>query len=366
MLYSDWLVIRLKTASLLIVQIKFKKLQPNNQMKSAFTLSCLSALGLCQQKLFNPHKAMQTQNGFGAIQVKEDGVEKTLYITPQCSTSGDHTDCPHNARATLSATPNLDPHGFYKPKLVGGSVEYDVDLSQMKCGCVAAFYTVALPAIGSDGNPHNTDGYYYCDANNITGEWCPEFDIMEANQFSWRTTPHTCDGSGPHYNNCDRGGNAVTDLQQKGVLGPGRKIDTHSPFHVKIEFEKAAYTLTVTQNGQSDVSRVDNGYINGMCHALDGNMAFILSSWSSDDGISWLQHGACGGRCDNNPHLAFSNLEFHTGSDAGCGGPGPGDWVFGDACASKSDDYCDGSCDCRWSWPRGGTWSDPNAACRCA
>ena len=107
----------------------------------------------------------------------------------------------------------------------------------MKCGCVAAFYTVALPAIGSDGQPHNTDGYYYCDANNITGEYCPEFDIMEANQYSWRTTPHSCDGSGPHYWSCDRGGNAVTDLQQKGVLGPGKKIDTHSPFHVKIAFE---------------------------------------------------------------------------------------------------------------------------------
>ena len=333
-------------------------------MKSAFTLACLGATALSQQQLFNPHKAMAQQNGFGAIQVKEDGKEKTLYLTNQCSTSGDKIDCPHNGRATLSATPNLDPSGFYKPKLLGGSVEYDVDLSQMKCGCVAAFYTVALPAIGSNGQPHNTDGYYYCDANNITGEYCPEFDIMEANQYSWRTTPHSCSGSGPHYDSCDRGGNAVTDLQQKGVLGPGKKIDTHSPFHVKIAFENSSYTLTLTQGSNEDVSTVNNGYIGGMAHPLDGNMAFILSSWSSNDGISWLQHGACGGQCDNNPHLAFSNLTFTTGHD-GPHPPHPGNWVYGDACASKSDDFCDGSCDCRWSWPKGSSWDDPQAACRC-
>ena len=47
------------------------------------------------------------------------------------------------------------------------------------------FYLVHLPAIGSDGKLHNTDGYYYCDANAIAGEFCPEFDIMQANKFSW-------------------------------------------------------------------------------------------------------------------------------------------------------------------------------------
>ena len=69
----------------------------------------------------------------------------------QCGTGGNAIDCPYNARATLSESPSLDPNGFFKPKLLNGSVEYDVDLSQTNCGCVAAFYTVALPAIGQDG-----------------------------------------------------------------------------------------------------------------------------------------------------------------------------------------------------------------------
>ena len=335
-------------------------------MKSTLALASLGATALGQQQFFNPHSAHATVNGFGAIQVKEDGVDKTLYLTPACSTSGGKIDCAENKRATLSATPSLDPEGFYKPHLVGGSVEYDVDLSQMECGCVAALYTVTLPAVGGDGKPVNTDGYYYCDANDITGAWCPEFDIMEANKYSWRTTPHSCDGNGPTYWNCDRGGQQATDLQQKGVLGPGKNIDTNRPIHVKIEFATTSYTLTVSQGDHQDVSHVDNGYLNGLSGPLDGNMAFVVSSWRSDDGISWLQHGACGGTCTNNPSLAFSNLEFHTGGHGPTPGPTPsGNWSYGDACGSKADDYCDGSCDCRWSWPQSGSWSDPDAACRC-
>ncbi len=50
-------------------------------MKSAFTLACLGATALGQQQLFNPHQGAAAQNGLGAIQVKEDGVDKTLYLT---------------------------------------------------------------------------------------------------------------------------------------------------------------------------------------------------------------------------------------------------------------------------------------------
>ena len=149
-------------------------------MLKSFALACLGMVQ-AQQQLRNPHAGHSEVNGFNALTVKVDGQDKTLYLTPQCGTGGASIDCGYNARATLSESPSLDPNGFFRPNLLNGSVEYDVDLSQTNCGCVAAFYTVALPAIGSNGQPHNTDGYYYCDANNITGEWCPEFDIMEAN-----------------------------------------------------------------------------------------------------------------------------------------------------------------------------------------
>lgn len=92
---------------------------------------------------------------------------------------------PYNGRGYLSKTASLDPTGFYAPNLLGGSVEYDVDLSQSNCGCIAAFYLVGMPGKDRNGNFWNTDGYYYCDANQVDGNYCPEFDIMEANQWSW-------------------------------------------------------------------------------------------------------------------------------------------------------------------------------------
>ena len=151
-------------------------------------------------------------------------------------------------------TPSLYSFGFFKLNLLFGSVEYDVDLSQIDCGCAAMFYLVALPATGSDGKPHNTDGYYYCDANNISGEWCPEYDIMEANRFSWRTTAHVCYGEGPHYDSCDRAGKGIFDLQNKnypaGMIGKTGKISTDKPFHVKIEFGYKSHKLTLTQGDE--------------------------------------------------------------------------------------------------------------------
>lgn len=48
-----------------------------------------------------------------------------------------------------------------------------------------------MPAVGSDGKPDPTDGYYYCGSQFSKG-LCPEFDVMEANAFSWRTNAHAC------------------------------------------------------------------------------------------------------------------------------------------------------------------------------
>lgn len=75
----------------------------------------------------------------------------------------------------------MDPTKIYRPNLLGGSVDYDVNLSSSVCGCIAAFYLVKAPGKNSSGDYWNTDGHYYCDANKVNGNFCPEFDIMEAN-----------------------------------------------------------------------------------------------------------------------------------------------------------------------------------------
>ena len=133
---------------------------------------------------------------------------------------------------------SLDPHGWYVPNLVGGSIEFDLDLSESGCGCNAAFYLVSMP--GYDANQHEDPSSgqdFYCDANNVGGVWCPEMDIMEANTYAWHTTPHTCDApDGKHFSNCDRGGDSKEIFNQdSSAYGPGEdfKINTLKPFHVK-------------------------------------------------------------------------------------------------------------------------------------
>jgi len=71
----------------------------------------------------------QLTNG-SEINVTEDGVAKTLYIATHDGISGGSgLGIPHNTRGYLSNTPQSGAENFYTPNLLGGSVEYDVDLS---------------------------------------------------------------------------------------------------------------------------------------------------------------------------------------------------------------------------------------------
>lgn len=65
-----------------------------------------------------------------AVQVTVDGEPKTLYIvTPDDITGGSGVNLPHGTRGYFSETPEASPENFFKPNLLMGYVEYDVDLS---------------------------------------------------------------------------------------------------------------------------------------------------------------------------------------------------------------------------------------------
>ena len=96
----------------------------------------------------------------------------------------------YNNRMYLSESPTLDTSAYFKPNLLGGSIEFDVDLSQSGCGCLTALYAIVMPA-----SQNTNDPFQYCDAASVGGYMCPEFDVMEANKHAWRTTAHKCDGS---------------------------------------------------------------------------------------------------------------------------------------------------------------------------
>ncbi len=79
--------------------------------------------------------------------------------------SGTTVKVPYHKRGVLLTSQELLPSNFYKPNLLGGFVEFDVDLSQANCGCIAAIYLAAMPGKDQNGDYWNTDGFYYCDAN---------------------------------------------------------------------------------------------------------------------------------------------------------------------------------------------------------
>jgi len=43
-------------------------------------------------------------------------------------------------RAYLSLSEQPDPFSYFRPNLLGGYVTYDVDISNLPCGCITAFY----------------------------------------------------------------------------------------------------------------------------------------------------------------------------------------------------------------------------------
>ena len=125
---------------------------------------------------------------------------------------------------------------------------------------------IAMPAKNSDGSYRQgwSDGMYYCDAGNVGGAYCPEFDIMEANKYAYRAVNHHCtDAGNGHYSWCDHNGSCpvdiITDFPNSDPYGPDSTytIDTRREFHIKIEFiensagDFAEYRITLSQDGEN-------------------------------------------------------------------------------------------------------------------
>jgi hypothetical protein len=64
-----------------------------------------------------------------------------------------------------SEMPAEGPPNFFKPKMLGGYVEFTVDLSNVGCGCITAFSTRVGPVKDEFGNyDPSSDGLYFCGA----------------------------------------------------------------------------------------------------------------------------------------------------------------------------------------------------------
>ena len=123
------------------------------------------------------------------VSVTENGQPIDIWLAvhggPTVSSNGETIRVPHNNKAYLTTSNGngaFTPGMYYAPNLLGGSIAYDVDLSQAGCSCNAALYLVGMPARDRAGDYlAGPAGDYYCDANDVDGSWCGELDIMEAN-----------------------------------------------------------------------------------------------------------------------------------------------------------------------------------------
>eukprot|EP01062_Namystynia_karyoxenos_P083563 TRINITY_DN962_c4_g1_i1.p1 TRINITY_DN962_c4_g1~~TRINITY_DN962_c4_g1_i1.p1 ORF type:complete len:390 (+),score=99.83 TRINITY_DN962_c4_g1_i1:81-1172(+) len=263
-----------------------------------------------------PEPGCKTDAVAGVLSVQDGGKQRDVYIITQkaptsgVKVSGASVTCPHGARLYFGSrcVSAIEPDGFWQMPMLGRTLSYTVDLSQVGCASNSALYTVSMPAVDSSGRPAKTKcNDYYCDANQVCGVWCPEMDIQEANTAAWATTPHSCTGKGPYYPSCDKGGNGHKVRDDVGYGSGKSAIDTSRPFRVSMTFVGAAaagfnatlskITTRFTQDGMPGLS-LDNtnaGYLQNMAAALAAGQVVTISNWGgTSGGMGWLDVPPCG------------------------------------------------------------------------
>jgi len=212
-------------------------------------------------------------------------------------------------------------------QLLDKTLSFTVDLSNVGCGCNAGFYLSSMPAYNQAGQPDPTKcGDYYCDANVVCGIYCPEMDIMEANNRALQVTPHKCDSpQGKYYPHCDGFGcGRNTYKMNPNSFGPGSNfsINTQKPFRVSVSFQTSGgnlnhITTVLSQDGSArfTINHDDScggGYLSSMTDAFKQGMVVIMSYWGTSGSVmSWLDIPPCNSNenCNENTQVIFSDIQ---------------------------------------------------------
>jgi hypothetical protein len=262
-----------------------------------------------------------------SISGASSGYLSASYNAQQLASSGASFSVRYNTRAYLTKScGGWSPNNFYQMQLLDKTLSVDVDLSTVSCGCNIAFYLVSMPGYTPSGG-HQTD--YYCDANNVGGTWCPEMDLMEANQKAFAVAPHKCDPKqGNAYTNCDRSGCSRKFHSMGGAYGygAGYKINTQNPFTMSWTFKTSGGQLssivaTLRQGANSVSITMDGGcgggYLASMTSAFQTGMVPVFSFWGdSGSTMQWLDVPPCSisESCSASGIAKFSNLRLTGGS----------------------------------------------------
>eukprot|EP00419_Tripos_fusus_P000243 CAMPEP_0172691612 /NCGR_PEP_ID=MMETSP1074-20121228/24675_1 /TAXON_ID=2916 /ORGANISM="Ceratium fusus, Strain PA161109" /LENGTH=475 /DNA_ID=CAMNT_0013511709 /DNA_START=145 /DNA_END=1572 /DNA_ORIENTATION=- len=219
--------------------------------------------------------------------------------------------------------------------LLGKTVSYTVDLSQMPCGVAACLYFVANRKPGPGSN--------YCDIQPDYGG-CFEIDLMEANSVAYEASLHTELGTRTAFDGtCNMNGCAVNigryPFTKSGVhtgklYGPGADvINTKRPFQVEASVSKDGYMTVILLQGAQRLpfynrTSADNspglspgsamhhawypepggihkGEADKVVKAMQDGVRLVASVWTASD-TSWLD----GTGCDGQPHGNILDSKF--------------------------------------------------------
>jgi len=251
-------------------------------------------------------------NGFGVTSIVPTGwATPDEFVGLRVSSGGDEVAAALGSRAyfALSCQAGAYDHSQYLAfNLLGRRMRYTTDMSDLGCGCNAAFY---LTNMHQNTQPSECSDFY-CDANNVCGQSCAEIDIQEGNKFSWHSTLHgkvDHGGMGAGIGGGGRDWSGPRDWSTS-EYGPGAScIDTSKPFQVEVGFpadvdcQLLAMEVTLSQAAHSDcelkLSISEYSRMSEMTAALAAGMTPIVSYWKSGD-MLWMDgKGADGlGACE--------------------------------------------------------------------
>jgi len=248
---------------------------------------------------------------------------------PKVVVSGNEITLAYSSGAGIARVcqDHWSPDIFKVYHLMDKTISFTADVSSIGCGCNAAFYLTSSPAYNQSQVPDQGQcGDYYCDANKVCGQWCPEIDLFEANNRALQVTPHTCDApQGKYYSKCDGGGcgrnTHKLDAASYGY-GSNYTINTQNPFRVSITFKSSnnvfsSMTTVLTQGSKSftmvhDAGVCGGSYLPNLTEAVNAGMTISISHWSGTSGatMEWLDVPPCdvNESCSQNGIAKYSDL----------------------------------------------------------
>lgn len=163
---------------------------------------------------------------------------------------------------------------YEKFNLNDKTIEYVVDISNVKCGFNFAVYFVEMDL-------NATPGFGYCDAQ-MDGNGCVEMDLTESNVVSNHLTSHPCKNGF-----CDKSGNVAKVLFNNVDF---KRIKYSTFFNRK----EGKITQKLYQNDQLITILELSNDLEGIFNSFDNGMVLVISLWTSPDQMVWLN-----GKCDS-------------------------------------------------------------------